>query len=181
MYKINILLKQDQKIFHTRDLAILWQITNPNTLYTTIKRYVKSGILIQVQKGLYSVIPLKQIDPVRLGLSLIHDYAYLSAETVLVKAGIIFQSSNYITLISNKSKRLNSFENYYLIRQMKNQFLYNSLGIEDKNGIKTASLERAVADLLYFNPKFYFDNQKAINWKLVKKIQKEVGFFGRYS
>ena len=40
MYKIDVLLKQDQKVFHTQDLALLWGIINKNTLYTTIKRYL---------------------------------------------------------------------------------------------------------------------------------------------
>jgi hypothetical protein len=39
-----------------------------------------------------------------------------------------------------------------------------------------ANIERAVADLLYFNSNYYFDNKKRIDWKKVKKIQKEVGY-----
>jgi len=174
MYKINILLKQKQKLFHTNDLALLWKINNPNTLYTTIKRYVKKGVLIRIHKGFYSVLPLKNIDPIKLGISYLHTYAYLSAESVLVAEGIIFQASEYITLISSLSKKFTINSHSYLVRQMKPNFLYQTAGIENKEAVKIASLERAVADILYFNPRFHFDNPKTINWQKVRKIQKEV-------
>ena len=91
MYRINKLLKLDQKLVHTRDLALLWSISNPNTLYTTIKRYVQKGVLLPVHKGLYSTVPLTHIDPVRVGIAILHTYAYISCETVLAQAGIIFR------------------------------------------------------------------------------------------
>jgi len=37
-------------------------------------------------------------------------------------------------------------------------------------------LERAVADILYFNPKFYFDSPNLINWTKVEEIKKKVGY-----
>jgi len=44
------------------------------------------------------------------------------------------------------------------------------------NEINTASLERAVADILYFNPTYYFDAHNIIDWTKVKNIQKEIGY-----
>ena len=44
---MNIRIKQlansGQIIFRDIDLAVLWRISNKNTLYTTIKRYTKGG------------------------------------------------------------------------------------------------------------------------------------------
>jgi hypothetical protein len=34
--------------------------------------------------------------------------------------------------------------------------------------------ERAVADLLYYNPKAYFD--APLNWKKIQRIQKKIGY-----
>ncbi len=175
MYRINILLKQKRKLFHTRDLALLWGNPAPNTLYTTIKRYVQKGILISVHKGFYSVMPLSKIDPVALGISYIHTYAYLSLESILIKEGIMFQAGENITLVSNVSKKFSVGSNKYLVRRMKDEFLYNTSGIIG-NYIRKATPERAVADMLYFNPSFHFDNPKAIDWQKVKQIQKEVGY-----
>lgn len=56
--KLNLLLRSSQNLFHTQDLALLWAVENRNTLYTTIKRYVKKGTLIKITKGLYSKKPL---------------------------------------------------------------------------------------------------------------------------
>lgn len=176
MYKIDKLLKLDQKLFHTADLALIWEIKNKNTLYTTIKRYVQKGILLAIQKGFYSTVPFEHIDPLRLALGFIHRYSYLSCETILIQQGLIFQKENAITFVSDVSKKFEINKQRFVVRKMRNQFLYNNLGVENKNGILVAGLNRAVADMLYFNPRFHFDNQKNIEWKKVKSLQKQIGF-----
>ena len=55
-------------VFHTDDLANLWRITNKNTLYTTIKRYVAQGLLFRIHKGFYALKNPKDIDPLLLGV-----------------------------------------------------------------------------------------------------------------
>jgi len=174
--KKSALLRQSQKLFHTNDLALLWNTTNKNTLYTTIKRYIKNGELIPIHKGLYSVVPLSQLNLIALGIAFLHRYAYLSAEFILTKEGIITQSMPAVTLISSVSKKIKFQNTHYLVRQMSNQHLYNTCGIVKKEQHYEATLERAVADLLYYNPNYYFDNKDLINWDKVEKTQKEVGF-----
>lgn len=176
MYKIDKLLKLDEKLFHTADLGLIWGIVNKNTLYTTIKRYIKKGVLIPIHKGFYSTVPLDKINPLKLALGYLHRFAYLSCESVLIKEGVIFQKDNYITLVSSVSGRFSLGDRSFLVRKVKDEFLYNDAGIEEKNGIKVASLERAVADLIYFNRYFYFDNPKKINWKKVQKIRSIIGY-----
>jgi hypothetical protein len=86
------------------------------------------------------------------------------------------QKTSYITLISPVSKKF-SINNYsYRSRKLSDRFLFNNTGINEINNVLTADTERAAADILYFNPKFYFDAPKLINWKRVRKIQKEVGY-----
>lgn len=176
MYRIDTLLKQDQKLFHTKDLALLWGIENQNTLYITISRYIKSGVLIPIHKGYYSTIPLSQLSPVRIGVGYLHRYAYQSCENVLIKAGIIFQKQNYITLISDVSKKFIVTGHQFLVRKMNDQYLYNNSGIEYTDGTFTATTERAVSDMLYFSPNYHFDNRQGIDWKKVQTIKKEVGY-----
>lgn len=176
MYRIDQLLKADQQLFHTNDLALLWGISNRNTLYTLIKRYVGKGILFPIQKGFYSVIPINRIDSIRLGIGLLHQYAYLSTETVLVSAGIIHQDITAITLISAVSRRMEIGNRRYIARRMHDRYLYQTEGIVEVKGYLKATVGRAVADLLYFNPHYHLDEQERINWKEVKLIQKKVGF-----
>ena len=174
--KIGLLLKQERKLFHTNDLAVIWGVANKNTLYTTIKRYIKRGILIPIHKGFYAVTELSKINSVELAVSYLHQYAYLSTESVLVEGGIIFQDMPHITLVSGISKRFQLANNAYLVRQMQARFLYQNTGIVQVKGYKKAIIERAVADLLYFNPRYHLDGYRLVNWDKVRFIQKEVGF-----
>lgn len=174
--RLDVLLKIDRKIFHTQDLALLWEISNRNTLYTTIKRYVQKGILIPIQKGLYATISLEKLNPQKLGLSLVHNYTYISTETVLFEEGVILQVPECITLVSAKSMKISLGGQNYLVRKMQDKFLYQNEGVVEKNGFRKTTLERAIADMLYFNPRYYFDKKDFINWKKVAEIQKRVGF-----
>jgi len=176
MSRINILLKLKGELYHTGDLALIWGIKNNNTLYTTIKRYVKNGILIPIHKGYYSTIPLIQINPFNLAAGYLHRFVYVSCEYILTKADIIFQKGNYFTLISDVSKRFTIGGNSFWVRKLKDKYLFNNCGIMENNGVNWASVERAVADLLYFNPNYYFDNRSRINWRKVKEVQEGVGY-----
>ncbi|MEM3394158.1 MAG: hypothetical protein QXY79_03840 [Candidatus Methanomethylicia archaeon] len=176
MYKISKLIKLNQRLYHTKDLAKIWGISNQNTLYTTIKRYVEKGILIPIFKGLYSTIPLEQVDPIEIGSSIAHRYAYLSTEYVLAEKGIIQQAIDKYTFISNFSRRIKVGEFNFLFRKLKDEFLFNPIGIEKKDNSFIASTERAVADLLYFNPHYHFDLPHNINWNEVRNIQKLIGY-----
>jgi hypothetical protein len=42
--------------------------------------------------------------------------------------------------------------------------------IKDQNGSYVATPERAVTDVLYFNPLYHFDNPRAVNFKNVEFI-----------
>lgn len=174
--KQNLLLKYAQELFHTKDLALIWNMHNKNSLYTAIKRYVKKGILIRIQKGFYSKIPLEQINPIKLGMSFLHSFCYLSTESILSQKGVISQDIPNITLVSDISKKFKIKNTFYISRQLKDKFLFNSTGIIEKNNIKQAVLERAVADMIYFSPNYYFDAPNLIDWKKVKKIQKTIGY-----
>ena len=170
------LAKLGINIFHIGDLANLWQIKDRNTLYTTLKRYAKQGLIIRIYKGFYSLKPVKQLDPLLLGIKALHDYSYVSAETILSQEGIIQQDVKSITLISSHSKRFFLGGHQYYSRKLSDRFLYNSAGIIEEQGFKKATAERAVADLLYFNPSAHFDAERIINWRKVKNIQMEIGY-----
>ena len=161
MYKINkqsLLLRSNQHLFHTQDLALLWGVKNRNTLYTTIKRYARKGILIPVIKGLYSTLPLAQIDKYALGTALIHRFCYVSCETVLANTGVINQDIVPITLVSSISLKIKFQGNFYIYRKLKPALLFNATGIEKKDGYFIADKDRATNDMLYFNPRYYLDN-----------------------
>ena len=161
MYRKNkhsALLQSGQKLFHTQDLGVLWGINNKNTLYITANRFIKRGILFKVIKGLYSTIPVDEINKYELGAMLLHKYSYLSCESVLFDEGVIFQVPSSITYVSSISKKIKFGNIYYSYRKMKTEKLFDSNGIIKKDGYYIATPERAISDLRYFNPKYYFDN-----------------------
>lgn len=178
MYRINKLIGLDQQLLRTNDLAVLWGMKNRNHLYTTISRYLNRQILFPVFKGLYSTVPIHELNPLDLGKAIIHRYTYLSTESVLAQAGVISQATYAYTFISSLSKQVSVGEWTFRYRQMKYEYLYNPVGIQTKYGHKIATIERAVADLLYYNPNYYFDIPDLINFDRVQEIQNEVGYGG---
>ena len=170
------LAKIGETVFHSKDLANLWQITNFNTLYTTLKRYAQKKLIFKIYKGFYGLKPIAELDPLLIGVKAVHRYCYISAETVLEQAGIINQTTNKITLISSQNKKFFIGSYHYYCRKLNDRFLFNPAGLTEKNGVKIASLERATADLLYFNPRAHFDAEKLIDWKKVRQLQQTIGY-----
>ena len=165
-----------ESVFHTQDLANIWQIRDANTLYTTLKRYHQKGLLHRIHKGLYALQPVERIDPFLLGIKAVRGYAYVSTETVLAREGIIFQRVPYMTLVGPRSKKFSIGAHRYFVRKLPDQYLHNPLGVEDHGGVKSANLTRAVSDMLYFNHSAYFDAAHLIDWKAVQRIQKQIGY-----
>lgn len=174
-----ILARMGEKVFHADDLANLWQISGKNTLHTTLKRYAQQGLIFRVYRGLYAIDEPAKLDPFLLGCKALNRYCYISAESVLEKSGIIAQKTNYITLVSDQSRRFEVAGRQYYCRQLADLYLYNPIGIEETNGVKWATLERAAADLLYFNPQYHFDARNMIDWKKVASIQNEMGYVSK--
>ena len=167
------LARLDGALFHIGDLARIWKIEN-NNLRVALKRYVEAGVIYRVYRGLYSLKKLEELDSLVLGAKALNSYCYLSTESVLANQGVVFQKLDAPTFLGAKNKRFKIVDNNYYCRQLKDVFLFNDLGVDKRAGINIASLSRAVADILYFNPRYHFDNPQAIDWEEVKRIQKAV-------
>ncbi|OIP98337.1 hypothetical protein AUJ94_00140 [bacterium CG2_30_40_12] len=174
--KQKVLLEQERRVFRTSDLALLWEIDNRNTLLTTVKRYVRRGILYGIQKGLYSTVPINKLHIYEIGCAVCGLLSYVSSETVLQKEGIIFQNLERVTLLGKKSLEFEVAGTKYLCRYLSPKFLVNREGILDEIKYSIATADRAIADTLHLDPEYYFDNELAVeksNWKL---IAKKVGY-----
>lgn len=172
--KMQTLLSQSQNIFHTQDLAVLWGTHNKNTLYTTIKRYSDHRILHPLQKGMYATLPPEKLRPFDVGLKALHQYGYVSCETILQQHGLMNALVSDIMLISARSQRFTIGPYSYHCRQLKDAFLFNPVGIEKHASVLQASLLRAIADMLYFNPSMHFD--APIDWSAVRVLQQQIGY-----
>lgn len=168
------LMAQLGTTFHIGELATLWNITNPNTLRVTLKRYTDAGALFRVYRGLYSLTPSSKIDHRILAVKSLHTYCYISTETILYENGYISQPPRAITLVSHKSVRTKIGQTHVHSRQLDEKFLLQPPGIIFKGAIMEATAERAIADMLYFNPQFHFD--KIVDWDAVQKLQNDIGY-----
>ncbi|MFH1232144.1 MAG: hypothetical protein V1709_11690 [Planctomycetota bacterium] len=165
-----VLLEQDKRIFRTSDLAVLWQISNKNTLLTTIKRYVKNQIFYRLAVGIYATVPLTRLHPYEIGCAIAGPLSYISTESILAGEGIIMQQPMKITLIGKKSLEFEIAGHQYICRYLNPKYLVNRLGIVDNGRFCTALSSRAVADTRHFNSRYYFDNQKTIDLNLFNQI-----------
>lgn len=168
----------DEVVFHTKDLANLWNIKNKNTLYQTLSRYEKNGLLYRIYNSLYSISDIKNIDPYLLGVKALHFHSYISCESILYDNGIINQKPREITLVSNLSKRFKIRDFKFRSRRLQDKFLFNNTGIQIINGVQMASIERAILDMIYFSPKKYLDayNSNLIDWDKVRELSLEIGY-----
>lgn len=172
--RIALLAKNGEKIFHAKDLANLWGIQNKNTLRVTLKRYSKEKLLYRIYRGFYSLLPVDELDPVLLGAKALHQFCYLSTETVLYQEGYISHTVDFQTFLSSKSLKFKIGGYQFVSRQLDDKYLYNPEGIFLKNGVNTAGSERAICDMLYFNPTYHFD--KPVEWKKIRLMQKNLQY-----
>lgn len=144
-----------------KDLALIWQENNSNNLKAKASYYVKQGALIRLTRGIFAKD--KNFNPKELATS-IYTPAYISFETVLREAGVIFQHYETIFIASRWSKQIKCGRYVFVYRKLKNLIIYNPTGIINRNDYAIATKERAFLDLIYLCPNFYFDNLKGINW-----------------
>jgi hypothetical protein len=89
---------------------------------------------------------------------------YISFETVLLSAGVIFQYSETITCAGYLSRDVEVDNQEIKYRKLKGEILVNPKGvILNRDNINIATPERAFLDMLYLNKKYYFDYANSLN------------------
>lgn len=161
--------QSSKTILTNKDLALIWQENDSNNLNSKTAYYVKQKALIRLTRGVFT----KNYDynPKELATS-IYSPSYISLETVLREAGVIFQHYDTIFVISKWTKNI-SIDKYTIsFRKLKDIVLYNSTGIMIKDNYSIATTERAFLDMIYLFPDYYFDNLQSINWDKCDEIAK---------
>ena len=155
------LYKSPKTVFTTKDLALIWEETNSSHLKSKIAYYVRRGELYRLTRGVFS--RGMDYNPKELATS-IYTPSYISFETVLREAGIIFQHYDTIFVASPWSftKKIDRYT--LTFRKLKDIVLYSPDGIKNENNISIATPERAFLDMIYLFPKYSFDNLRPINW-----------------
>jgi predicted transcriptional regulator of viral defense system len=185
---LDVLLRFPKTIFSTKDVSLLWGEKNEAAARVRLSYYVRTGKLIRVHRGLYAKD--KNYDKFELATR-IYTPSYISFETVLAKAGVVFQFYSRIFVASYLTREITLNGQIYSYRKIKDSILTNRAGIEAKDNYYIALPERAFLDIVYLNKDYHFDNLSPLNWDRVleilpiyenKSMEKRVKKYGvRYS
>lgn len=149
-------------VFTAKGLALLWGETDTNLVKRRAYRYVKSGKLYAVRRGIYTKD--KNYDRFELATK-IYTPSYISMETVLLKEGVIFQHYGQIFIASYLTREITCDGQTYVFRKFRDSALTNLAGIEKKDHYFIASKERAFLDMVYLHKNYHFDNLSSIDWE----------------
>lgn len=162
------LYSRPESVFTVNEIAQLIPAISYKSLRDRLYYFTKIGKLKRLHRGIYAK---KEYNPFELA-NKVYKPSYISLETVLVKAGVVFQHYETIFLVSylTRAIKVNSTDIQY--RQIKGDVLTNTQGIEQKTGYFIATLERAFLDAVYIYKNYHFDNLGAISWEKVESLKK---------
>ncbi len=164
---LDTILRSSRTVFSFKELILLGKNIKAKSLRWRLNYYVKKGKLYHIRRGLYAKD--KDYDRLEAGTKIMTP-SYISFETVLVKAGIIFQYYESIFIASTHSRTIVADRQEYVFRKIKRLILTNSKGVEIREAYSIATPERAFLDLIYLNNDYYLDNPHGLNWDLVFDI-----------
>lgn len=155
---LQALFQTQQTVFDLKDLAFLLQDDNYNNLKSKIAYYVQQWYLTRLRKGIFV---RDRFDLKELACKL-YTPSYISFETVLYDANIIFQYTKTIYVASYLSRTIDiihkSISYRICYRKLKDDILFDDQGIIRTQYYTIASPDRAITDMRYLQPNFYFDN-----------------------
>jgi len=166
------LYRASKTILTNKDLSLIWEENDPKNLNAKTAYYARQGILTRLTRGIFS--KNKNYDPKELAASL-YAPSYVSFETVLREAGIIFQHYDTIFVAGRWPKTITIDKHAFTFRKLKDAVLYNSTGVVNQENYSIATKERAFLDMIYLFPDYYFDNLKPIDWELCAEMSKIYG------
>lgn len=164
---LETLLRSDKTIFSIKDASLMWGEENESIISIRLNKYARAGKLIKVRRGLY--VKDKNYNRFELATR-IYTPSYISFETVLTREGVSFQYYGNIFVASYVNREIVVGEQKITFVRMKDYVLSNSIGIEHKDGVATATRERAFLDRIYVSKDYHFDNLSSLNWDKVFEI-----------
>ncbi len=163
------LYQSSKTILSNKDLSLIWNETNQNNLKAKIAYYTKQDALIRLTRGIFAKD--ENYNPKELATS-IYTPSYISFETVLREAGVIFQHYDAIFVASRWPKTMKIDKYIFTFKKLKDEVLFNPQGIINRDNYSIATLERAFLDTIYLSKEYYFDNLRPINWEKCLKLVK---------
>jgi predicted transcriptional regulator of viral defense system len=158
-------------VFTIADIKKALNIEDQKSLYNAVYYALKQQELYKISEGIYS------FDTNYSKEEFANKYrtpSYISLYTVLRNSGVVFQEYTSIFVVTNRSETVDIDGQKYIYRKIKDEILLNPLGVYVKNGVNTASIERAICDKIYLDGLEYFDNLRNIDLDFIADLNKEV-------
>jgi hypothetical protein len=158
-------------VFTVADIKKALEIEDQKSLYNAIYYALNKGELYKISEGIYSFnsnYSKKEF------ANKYRTPSYISLYTVLQDSGVVFQPYTSVFLITNRTETIDIEGQRYVYRKIKDEILLNPLGINQKDGVSTATVERAICDKIYLDGIEYFDNLRDVDLNIVKKLNIEV-------
>ena len=129
---------------------------DPGNIRLQLSRWVKSGRILQLRKGLYAIAPpyRKVIPHPFLVANQLQKASYVSLQSALSYYGLIPETVNAITSVSTgRPEQLLNPLGTFIFRHIKTNLLfgYHNIVIDNQN-VFIATPEKALLDLIYLQP-----------------------------
>lgn len=169
MEKSNLLgiLRSKSSVLTFKEILIASGIDKPLLLKRRLNYYVKKGELKSIRRGLYAKD--KNYDRLEMATK-IFTPSYVSFETILSEAGVIFQHYKQIFVATYQTKEIECDKQLYSFRKVKDDILTNTAGVENRGNYFAASKERAFLDVLYLNKDYHFDNLSPLDFEKIQSL-----------
>jgi len=149
--------KSKQTVFDLKDLSFLLDENNYDRLKSKVAYYIKQWYLNRIRKWIF----VKDTFEVKELACKIYTPSYISFETILQENSIIFQYDSTLYLASYLNRYIEiSYKDKIIkiqYRKIKDELLYDQNWIEKKEFYSQATGNRAIQDMKYLKPDFYFD------------------------
>lgn len=161
------LYKQPGTVFTLKEASLL----APDVPYSNLKRRMaylaKTGALQRISHGVYGKEGYSRLELA----NKLYTPSYVSLETVLRQAGIVFQFYEEIFSVSYVSRSATVDGTKYQYRQINKKILLDKRGLIEQDGVSIASPERAFLDAVYLYKDYHFDSLSALDWEKVLSLQ----------
>lgn len=161
------LYQTPQTVLTLKDISFMF----PDVPYGNLKRrlsyFTKLGHLKKLRRGVYAKQPYNVLELA----NKLYAPSYISLETVLQRAGVVFQYYESIFAVSYLSRTIEVDGHTIVYRKMKKDILLNKQGIEEQGNVVVASPERAFLDAVFFYKNYHFDNLNALNWDKITELK----------
>lgn len=160
------IFKSSRTVFRVRDVAMLTGMQDADNLKSALSYYAGKGVLRNIRRGIY----VKEEYSAEEMACRIYSPSYISLETVLARAGIVFQYTSAITVVSYLTRTIEADGREVAYQKIKDSVLVEGKGVTREGEVSIAIPERAFLDRLYLSKNYYFDNLDLLDKETVEGL-----------